>query len=409
MSARWSCALAVVFGLHGTAAVAGDHRFVMLDGPRDPVGTDADHVVPKDLTGVPWPANVVTGAAQLQMSRDFVGHVAAGLDLLYQRRYRDTRTYFAELEEVFPGTAVSAVADLLVWQAMMLENFDFRYDDQYRASSALARTKLADAMKTPGNDTWEHLMLGVVSGIEGIHAARRGRYLPALTLAFEAIDQMEATRALAPTFVDIHLADGLYNYWRSAITDKLKGLPDFGDHRTEGIAQMEEVIRDGVFLGPPARLSMAFTWMEQDDFDKAHAELAANHARYPQNVINELMLGMTDVYRKQYGDALATFDHVQQLDPKNRRVLYYRALALQRSDRDAEAKAAYTTYLQGGYLEPYQEAGAHYHLGQIAEGAKAWPEAYEHYKEAVRVDGHSGARSAIDRLKGLKREGKAEF
>ena len=202
---------------------------------------------------------MLSAAEQLGMDKDFVLGVKEGLDLLYERRYRDTRSYFAKLEAKNPGTAVSAVGDLLVWQAMMLENFDYRFDDQYRAASKLARAKLGAAGKEPGNEGWEELMWSVVTGLEAIHAARQAKYLPALTLAFEAIDHVESTRKSAPDFVDIRLADGLYNYWRSVLTQRSKALPDFGDRKQEGIAQIQDVIDHGVFLVAPARLSMAFT------------------------------------------------------------------------------------------------------------------------------------------------------
>ena len=390
-------------------AMAGDVK-VLVQGPIDPAGTPADHVLPETLTGpLPYRVEAYKGAAQLKMSRPFVEHVLMGLDLLYERRYREARTFFAEVEQAFPNSAVSALGDVLIWQSMMMENFDFRYDDQYRAASKLARAKLDVAQTVPGNEGWETLTSAVVVGIEAIHNARQGRYLPALTLAFDAIDGVERTRRLAPEFTDPALADGLYNYWRTVITQRSKALPNFGDKKAEGIQQIQAVVDKGVFLKPMARLAQAFTWLEERKYDKAAAELTANRALYPGNIINELMLGMTDLYRKRHTDALASFDHILKVDPKSRRVHYYRGLALQRMGRTDEAVTAFQTYLGFDEMEPYQRAGAHYRLGQIAYNAKQFADAWGHYQEAVRIDGHSSAKASMDLMKKRKRDGEITF
>lgn len=390
-------------------ALAAEGPLIELKGPRSPEGRAEDRQVPADLSKVPYPATVVHAAAQLGLSRDFVHHVQKGLELLYERRYAETRQFFTELETVFPHTAVSAVGDLLVWQAVMLENFDFRYDDQYRAASQLARAKLSEAAKLKGNEAWEHLMLGVVAGIEAIHAARQSRYLPALSLAFEAIDQIEATRTLAPSFVDLDLADGLYNYWRTALTQQAKGLPSFGDKRQQGIEEIQAVIDRGVFLAAPARLAMAFTWMEEQKHDRARDVLLANRASYPKNIINEMMLGVAFLSLKDNAAALATFDGVLAIDPKNRRVHYYRAVALLRSGRTADAIVELKGYLALPDIEVWQRSGAYFRLGQALEEQKAWPGAMAAFEKAVALDGSAGAKAGVERLKRLKKEGKIDF
>lgn len=393
------------------ALVGASHagEYITLEGPQSPIATAEDLVVPQLGDELEYDLVVYRGARQLGMSRSFVHLARQGLELIYNRQYREARGYFAEMEAIFPGTAVSSIADLLVWQSTMLENFDFRYDAQYRAASEAAAVKLEAALKEPGNEGWEHFMMAGVVGIESIHAARQGRYIPALTLAFKAIDHVEAVRVAAPDFVDIKLADGLYNYWRTVITQKNKALPDFGDKKKEGIEQIEFVEREGIFLSPPATLSMAFTWIEESDYKRAVDACARNHKRYPSNVVNELMLGMSSLYLRVYDDALAAFDRVLAIDPKNKRVRYYKGLTLYRADRTAEAQAEFETYLGFDYLEDYQRAAAHYRLGKVYYRQEKYAAAEEQYKEAVRIDGNSSAKAALDQMKKARKEGKITY
>lgn len=390
--------LALVIG-PATAAAA---PLVPVTGPRDV--TDM-----MDLPDGPLDPQTQAGSLALGMAPRFVALAREGLELLYRRDYKRFRAFFVELEAVYPGTAVASIADVLAWQAIMLENFDFRYDAAYQAASASARAKLTAAMSTPGNEGWEHFMMAGVVGIESIHAARRGRYLPALTLAFEAIDQAEKTRTVAPDFVDLRLADGLYAYWRSALSGRIKLLPNFGDAREQGLDQMMEVVRDGVFLAAPARLALAFSYLEENDFDRAEGMLLANRLLYPDNLINEQMLGVTRMYAMKLDDAMRSFQRVLAIDPKARRVRYYVGVTHVRARRFDAAIPELRTYLSYDGLEPYQVSWANYRLGRALEGLKRWAEAVDAYQAAVKADGHDESRKRLDHLRKLKRDGRIAY
>jgi tetratricopeptide (TPR) repeat protein len=387
-----------------STAAAADRKYIQVEGTLDAVATPADLADPPE--DAPYEPAVYAGAKQMSMSLAFIDYARSGLDLLYKRQYRDVRGYFAELEEVYPGTAVSSIADMLVWQSVMLENFDFRHDAQYKAASEAAERKLTAALEVPGNESWEHFMLAGVVGIESIHAARQGRYLPALTLAFKAIDHVEKVRENSPDFVDLKLADGLYNYWRTVLTKKSKALPDFGDKREEGITQVQDVEDNGIFLAPPATLSMAFTWIEERDYAKAVASCERNQAKYPNNLINELMLGITRLYQRDYDGSLTALDHVLELDKKNKRARYYKGLALFRSGQIEPSMVEFETYLASDYLEDYQRAAAHYRMGAALYKLDRYDEAETAYKAAVKINGHSSAKASLDQMKKARKEGK---
>lgn len=394
--------LVACLGVVWPASPAQAGPLIPLVGPRDV--TDM-----MDLPDGPLDRQTQAGSLALGMAPRFVALAREGLEYLYRRDYKGFRAFFVELEAVYPDTAVASIADVLTWQAVMLENFDFRYDAAYEAASASARAKLTAALAKPGNDGWEHFMMAGVVGIESIHAARRGRYLPALTLAFEAIDQAEKTRVAAPDFVDLRLADGLYAYWRSALSGRIKMLPDFGDARQQGIEQMLEVVRDGVFLAAPARLSLAFSYLEENDFDKAKGMLLANRVLYPDNLINEQMLGVTRLYAMELDDAMRSFERVRAIDPDARRVRYYIGLVHVRARRFDAAVPELRAYLGYDGLESYQVSWANYRLGRALEGLKRWAEAVSAYQDAVKADGHEESRKRLDHLRKLRRDGKITY
>ena len=196
------------------------------------------------------------------------------------------------VEEAFPDTGLGAVAETVIWQARMLENFDNRHAKAYWSSSRRARKELAHALDVAGNEAWEHLATAAIVGMESIHSFRQKKYLNAVSLAFTAMGHIEASRKAAPDFVDLRLADGMYLYWRTIITERSSMLPDFGDHKAEGIAAMEDVEKNGVFIKPLATLALAFTFLEDGQNKAAEAACARNRVRYPDNVVNNLVAAM---------------------------------------------------------------------------------------------------------------------
>lgn len=360
-----------------------------------------------ELSARPFEPEAYWAQAQLGMKLPLASGIRAGLEKMYLRDYQGARAHFGELEKQHGDDALglAAVSDVLVWQALMLENFDFAYDKQYWVSSKKARADLDKALATPGHEGWERFLYTGVSGVEAIHTMRRAQYLSALKLAFEAMDHLAKSREAAPGFTDLMLADGMYNYWRSVITMTSKALPDFGDQRPEGLEQMQVVEREGVFLAPPATLSLAFSWIEEDRHREALIAINKNRIPYPDNVINNLLAGTTLAYMRRYDTAIEAFDRILSVDKSNKRARYWRGRVLLQSGNLEEAEKEFTTYLAFDSLEPYQRSATLHRLGQIAFRQKDQKKAEELWKEAVKVDGNQAAK---DRLSELKSKGKSK-
>lgn len=361
---------------------------------------------PADWATYDYPQSTYLGASMLQLDPMFVYGVQQGLDLLYLRRYDAALAHFAKVEGTFPNTALSAMGQVLVWQARMLENFDFRHDKEYWAASKVARKQLSDALAAPGADAWEHLALAAVIGIESIHDMRHQSYLPALQLAFQAIDHIESCRTFAPNFVDLQLADGMYNYWRTVVTQSSRLLPDFGDQRQLGIEQMSRVQREGIFMRPMASLALAYTWMEERRWTDAGRACALNRNQFPDNVINNTICGQIAVYAEDFAGADDAFERIMSVDPRNARVHYLRGWALLRQERLEEAELELNTYLREPYLEAWQRSLTYYRLGQLELKRKAYAAAVQSWQAAVKIDGMKEARAQISALEEQRRAGK---
>lgn len=293
----------------------------------------------------PYPDKVYEGARVLSMDVAFVNACREAINLVYGRDYSGAQKAFDDIQRRYPGSALAPVGKVLVYQALMLENLDFRYEKQYELASNTARQQLMEALEVRGNDAWENFIMGGILGIDAIHSMRRGNYLTALGRALEAMKSVNRAKELAPEFPDLLLGDGLYNYWRTVISRSTKGLPDFADKRTLGIEQLRTVQEEGIFLGPAATFALVFTWIEEGAKKRATAAALRNHKVYPNNVVNNLQLGRLYMYRRNYVEAERYFKMVIATAPNNRRAPLDMTKMLLRQKRLADAERFVNKYL----------------------------------------------------------------
>lgn len=415
---RFATGLLTLLALCGTAAAQEDDdndiervtrgRLPTLDLPDDWVNPARTMDI-EAFRDLPYEPEAYRGAEQLGLNPEFVHDVRAGLELLYLRDYRGCRDHFRTVEEKWPGSAIAPVMDTIVWQALMLENFDFEYERQYTTSSRAAREALSAALAEPGNEGWEHFLMTGITGIEAIHTVRKERYMAALSLAFEAMDHVAKAKEASPNFVDLKLADGMYHYWRSVMTMSSSMLPDFGDYREQGMMEMAEVETGGIFLAAPASLSIAFALIEERKLKQANTATLRIARSYPDNVINNLVLGQIQTYRRRYDTAMGTWDHILEVAPNNKRVRYWRGLTLLRSGDSEQALVEFDRYLGQEYLEDYHRGQALYRRGQALYRQERYDDAWASYKEAERVNNHKAAKAAMDRMRKARRDGRIEF
>ena len=293
----------------------------------------------------------------------FVHDARNGLHLIYLREYKAARKQFFDLGQDFPGWGISPVGEVLVWQALMLENFDFRFEGQYQTALRKSQSELQAAMELPGNEAWEYFLMSGLLGIDSIHTMRHEEWMKALSRGYEAMKMVAKVKELAPDFADIRLGDGLFNYWVTVVSKSTKAIPDMGDKRSEGVADMRRVESQGIFLAPAATLALTFTWIEEGAKREALRSAVHNQKRYPNNIINNLVLSRVQMYNNIYDESEKTLKHVLSTDPKNRRAHYYLARLYLRWKKVDSAIASLDRYLAFTDLDKRDRGVALYYKG----------------------------------------------
>ncbi len=350
------------------------------------------------------PAIAYLGGEMLGVPPEFVQLCRDGLDKIFLRDYKGAKKQFDEMSVKYRGWGVGPVGQVLVWQALMLENFDFKYESQYQVAHKLARMELEEALQTPGNDAWENFLMAGILGIESIHLMRQEEFVKALNRGYEAMKAVKRTQELAPDFVDINLGDGLFNYWVSVISKQTKLIPDQGDKREEGIHQQELVEQQAIFLRPPATLALTFTYIEEGRKADALRSGLKNYRQYPDNIINNQVLGRVYMYNRMYEDSERIFKHVLEVDPNNQRAHYYIARLYLRWGKLKMCGDHLDKYLAFTDIDANQRASALYFYGKLEMRRKHPDEAEKYWKEAWKVAKYKPAKERLDRIEERKKK-----
>lgn len=354
--------------------------------PALDINENIQEVGPEIYTGTKtrqYPDRIYDGAKWLSTSPEFVWTCWRVMDALYRRDNTGIHGILDEARRKFPGSGIAPIGKALLWQILMLENFDFKYESQYNYSFEVAKQELEVASMTPGNEAWEAFLMGALLGVDGIHEMRKEKWLAAINRGYEGIMKIEEAKSLAPEFIDAQLGDGLWYYWRSLLAMNIPGIPAFADERMKGIEMMEKAERKAVFLRPAASHALTYTWIEESKLSLAEKTAIRLAKEYPNNIINLQVLGRVQTYQRKYIAAEKTFMQVLKSDPKNERVHYYLARLYLKWKKYDLAKAHIEKYLSYD-LSKYHRGYAHFFQGKIYSRLKMWALAEKAYRKSYK-------------------------
>jgi len=363
------------------------------EAPVDvPVGPD------DDKAGRAYSPLTYKTAEVLTIDLAFAERCRGAVELIYARRYKEAKTELDKLSVEYPTTGIGPSGIAVIYQALMFENFDFRYEKQYKLTHASALRQIADGQRTPGNEAIEFLLLAGMQGLDAIHKMRRAEYLPAISLGIDAVRSLAEVKRVAPNFVDPLMGDGMYMYWRTVIARTTPLLPDGPDEREAGKALMRQVEKEGVLFSPAATLALTYAYLEERDLRNALARTMYGREKYPNNVINNMTAGRVLSQMRRYDDAVRMYRDVLATAPDNQRSHYHLGVVYSRQARSTEAETAFRTYV--AFADPPAEAKgqAWYRLGLLYTRQQRTDDARAAFQQAVAVGKNEAARKALTKL-----------
>ncbi|MSQ01502.1 MAG: tetratricopeptide repeat protein [Myxococcales bacterium] len=368
-------------------------------GPEKEAALDVPVVADDSLGNHPYSPLTVKAAEVLRLEIGFADRCRKAIDGIYARRYKESKAELDKLTVEYPTTGIGPAGSAVIYQALMFENFDFRYERQYRSANDAALRQIAAGKQVPGNEAIESFLLAGMEGISAIHHMRRAEFLAALSDGVDAVRALAEVKAAAPAFVDPVLGDGMYLYWRTVIARATPLLPDGADDREEGKRLIKQVEKDGVLMSPAATLALTYSYIEERDLKNALARTMYGRTKYPDNVINNMTAGRVLAQMRRYDDAISMYRSVLTTAPDNQRTHYHLGVVYARQSKHPDAERELRAYINFKDAPADFRGQAWYRLGLVFAAQQRTPDAKWAYEHAVSVGKNEAARRALAKLR----------
>jgi len=319
-------------------------------------------------------------------NEEILNQALQGEAMIFNRQYDKAEAHFTQLAQKYPDSPLGSFGLMALYNSKMFENFDFSLDqtfDQEQRRNKEVVDKIADS-KT--STAWDNFLCGASSGLRGFYYIRKDEYLKALGESNQAKKCLERALELDPEFVDVNLGLGLFNYWKSVFTSRIKFLPIFKDRRQEGIGQIQKAISEGSVVNDLATAALAFVYHEANDGKLGLAPTQALLDKYPSNVIMKNLKGNFLSLTGKTQEAIQVLDQVLKDSPEINVARYFKGLAYYRAGDNKNAQATFEEFL-AHKPSPAWQAYTHYMLGIIVLKNGDRQAAWQHFKDGTNVYG----------------------
>ncbi|HKY62767.1 MAG TPA: tetratricopeptide repeat protein [bacterium] len=312
-------------------------------------------------------------------TEEILNQALQGQSLIFNRRYPEAKALFSQLAQQYPDSALGSFGLMALYNAQMFENFDFSLDSTFEEEQKRNKIVVDKIAKNESSSAWENFLCGASSGLRGFYYVRKDEYLKAMGESGQAKKCLERALNKDPAFTDVYLGLGLYDYWRSVFTSRIKFLPFFKDRRKEGIEQIQRAINESIVAGDLALAAMTFVYHEQNNGAKGVPLAQTLLDKYPSNIMMRNLKGNFLSLNRKFPEAQATLDEVLAMAPEVNVARYFKALAYNRAGDKKMAAATFQEFLDHNPPKAWQ-AYAHYMLGVLALQDGKREEAWKHFK-----------------------------
>jgi tetratricopeptide (TPR) repeat protein len=333
--------------------------------------------------------------------KDVVERSLKGQEAIFARDYPGALKIFDALEKDYPESPAGSFGKMAVYEINMLEREDFHLQKKFLAERDKGIKLVNRVLQKYDPSVWDLFLSGSLLGLDGFYKARKGVWWDAYVQGGKSRQLFRRVKKMDPGFIDADFGLGMYLYWRSVFTRDLWFLKMFPDKRNEGIAIVENVVKNGHFARELARVNLAIMYFEEKRFDEAGKLLTDYIARYPNNIVLRRLYGKVLISQKQYDAAVAQFEKTLEIDPELKKPHYFIGAALVLKNDPAgyaRAEKELRDFIktQGGRYWP---AYSHYWLGRLEEQRGNKEAAEKEYQKALALE--PGIKDAARRVRGM--------
>lgn len=311
-----------------------------------------------------------------------------GQELIFERRYDDALKLFQDFEKKYPDSPLGPFGRMVVYEVQMLEREDFSLQKEFLEAAKRGEKKVDKIMQFYRPAPKDIFYSGALIGLNGFFNARKGNWWKAYLKGNKSRQIFNSIIKKEPLFIDSMFGVGMYIYWRSVFTNRLKFLPFFSDKRQEGINIVKMVAKSGYLARELAKVNLGIIYLEEKHYDDALNVFKEYSKKYPKNVMLHILSGKTLLAAKRYSESIGKFKKVMELDASLYKPRYFMGMAAALgSDKGkfGEGERDLIIFLEKSD-DNIWKSYAYYWLGMIMEKRKDNKSARDYYKKAYELN-----------------------
>ena len=117
-----------------------------------------------------------------------------GRDLILNRKYDEAITTFQDATDLHKDSAIGPIGMMLVYQSLMLENFDLAHEKEFDKVASEAKKRIKKSLAKDGNEAWDYLLSGAHHGLVGLHEMRKKKFIGSISEVWDAVRSLRASK-----------------------------------------------------------------------------------------------------------------------------------------------------------------------------------------------------------------------
>ncbi len=225
------------------------------------------------------------------------------IDNLFDRKYKEALDDFKELEKIDPSSPMGKFGESALYQVRMVEEENFNFEKQYRRAAKEAQKVIEKKISDEQGNAWIYLIAGASYGLDGLLEAQKRNWWKVIKKGYSGLTHIQKAKELDPKLYDTDLGIGLYEYFRSKLSEKYPYLPFFENVKDKGIQRIINAIGKARFTEHASYICLSFVYLVEKNPDKLLEYATKIENKYPHNLMAKIFIARGYREKKEYTKA----------------------------------------------------------------------------------------------------------
>jgi tetratricopeptide (TPR) repeat protein len=240
-----------------------------------------------------------------------------GIEASFQENYSLAEGAFQSLIRMAPQDPAGYFFLAALYHAQMIDYESNFKEEEFYHNVKIAKELAQKRIKKDKKDPWSYLVLGNAYGAKAVYEAKKGNWWSALNEGLRAKSALKEAIKRDPELYDAYVGLGSYHFWSSVMTRAFWWLPFLGDHREQGISQMQLAYEKSVFSSAAAASGLVWMQIREKQYHEALSLALKMQSKYPQGKLFLWPIAETYFRKRDWNNALLNYRELLRRIAKN--------------------------------------------------------------------------------------------